>query len=266
MGIVYGLYAPNAPNLIAPEVFGNAGRETVAALRALDLRNRFRPDTILVASPHWISRGPFLVQASVRPKQIYDFGGFPRKLYEVRYAPPGDPDLARILVEEGKRRHLDVEATADWGLDHGAWATLMNLVPEADIPVVPLSIAPLPAEEHLAWGEAIGAAAAKSENRIAFVSTGSITHRLDMFDPSSSARWPEGDRIEKEIVDLVLARRYEDLANFDSEKWATVAPEGNLAPLFVMAGALGSGFRPHPVASEKAFGSVTLTTVEFLPE
>ncbi len=266
MGLVYGLYAPNAPNLIAPEVFGNAGRETVAALRALDLRNRFRPDTILVASPHWISRGPFLVQASVRPKQIYDFGGFPRKLSEVRYAPPGDPELARILVEESKRRHLDVEATADWGLDHGAWATLMNLVPEADIPVVALSIAPLPAEEHLAWGEAIGAAAAKSEKRIAFVSTGSITHRLDMFDPSSSAPWPEGERIETEIVELILARRYDDLAKFDPEKWSTVAPEGNLRPLFIMAGALGSAFKPRRMLSERAFGSVTLTTIEFLPE
>ena len=130
-----------------------------------------------------MSLGPFLVEASARPKQIYDFGGFPQKMYEVRYSPPGDPEVARGLVGEGRRRHVGVEPTADWGLDHGAWATLMNLVPDAGIPVVPLSISPLPAREHLVWGKAIGAAAAKSEKRIAFVSTGSITHRLDLFDP-----------------------------------------------------------------------------------
>lgn len=265
MGLVYGLYAPNAPNLIAPEVFGNVGAVTANALRTLDVPTRVMPHTILVASPHWVSRGPFLVQGSARPKQIYDFGGFPRKLYEVTYAPPGDPDLARAIVEEGKRRRVEVEPTADWGLDHGAWATLMNLVPDARIPILPFSITALPPKEHLVWGKAIGAAVAKLEKRVAFVSTGSITHRLDMFDPSRSAPWPEAERIEKEIVDLILARRYEDLANFDREKWATVAPEGNLAPLFMMAGALGSAWKPRLVLTEQAFGSVSLTTIEFLP-
>ena len=266
MGLVYGVYAPNAPNLIAPEVFGDMGEATAKALRALDITDRIRPDAILVATPHWVSQGPFVVQASARPKQIYDFSGFPRKLYEVRYAPPGDPELARRIVDEGRRRHLDVASTEEWGLDHGAWATLVNLVPRADIPTVPLSIAPLPAEEHLAWGEAIGAAIAKSEKRIALVSTGSITHRLDRFDPSSSAPWPEAERIEKEIVDLILSRQYKDLANFDPVRWAIVAPEGDLAPLFILAGALGSAFNPRLVLTEQAFGSVSLTTIEFLRE
>ena len=266
MGLVYGVYAPNAPNLIAPEVFGNMGEATAKALRALDIPNRIRPDVILAATPHWVSRGPFLVQASARPKQIYDFSGFPRKLYEVRYAPPGDPELARRLVAEGRRRHIDVITTEEWGLDHGAWATLVNLFPRADIPTVPLSMTPLPAEEHLAWGEAIGAAVAASGKRIAFVSTGSITHRLDRFDPSSSEPWPEAERIEEEIVDLILSRQYKDLANFDPVRWAIVAPEGDLAPLFILAGALGSAFNPRLVLTEQAFGSVSLTTIEFLRE
>ncbi len=265
MSLVYGLYAPNAPNLIAPEVFGGAGEPTVKALRALDVPNRVRPDVILVASPHWVSPGGFQVQASVRPRQIYDFSGFPRQMYEVRYTPPGEPDFARAIVEEGQRRHLPVEATGDWGLDHGAWATLLHVAPDARIPVVPLSIAGLPPGEHVAWGEAIGAAVAKTDQRVAFVSTGSITHRLDRFDPSSPARWPEAERVEKEITDLVLARRYQDLANFDPQKWAVVAPEGDLAPLFIMVGALGPPFQPRLVSTEQAFGAVSLTVLEFLP-
>ena len=194
---VYGLYAPNAPNLIEPEVFGGAGRETVRAVRSLDMERRRTPDVILVSSPHWISDNGFLAQASARPRCIHDFSGFPPALYEVRYDAPGDPDLARALVEEGRRRHLAVEATTDWGLDHGAWATLLHVAPSRKIPVVPLSIAPLPAEEHMAWGEAIAAAVAKSGKSVAFVSTGSIVHRLDRIDMSSKGSWPEGERIEK---------------------------------------------------------------------
>ncbi len=264
MGLVYGLYAPNAPNLIEPEVFGGVGRETVAALSALDVPHRIRPDVILVATPHWMARS-FQVQASAKPRQIYDFSGFPRQLYEVRYAPPGSPELARLLVEEGKRRHLPVEATQDHGLDHGAWAPLLHVAPGAKIPVVPLSITFLPPEEHLAWGEAIGAALAKTDQRVAFVSTGSITHRLDRFAMSESDEWPEGARIEKEIVDLLLAREYDAVANFDPNKWATVAPEGNLAPLFEMVGALGPRFTPRLIHSGQAFGAAGMSTLEFTP-
>lgn len=263
MPLVYGLYAPNAPNLIAPEVFGGVGQDAVAALRGLDVPGRVRPDAILVATPHWTSR-VFEVQASAHPRQIYDFSGFPRTLYGVRYRPPGDPELARLLAAEGTRRGLPVEATEEHGLDHGAWAPLLHIAPGAAVPVVPASITLLPPEEHVAWGEAIGAALAKTPKRVAFVSTGSITHRLDRFAMSEAEEWAEGSQIEKEIVDLVLAKRYDEIVSFDPDKWATVAPEGNLAPLFEMLGALGSGFTPRLVHTGQAFGAAGMSTLEFV--
>ncbi len=265
MSLVYGLYAPNAPNVIDPGVFGGIGSETVAALRALDVLGRIRPDTILVATPHWVSR-IFEVQAAERPRQIYDFSGFPRELYEVRYSPPGDPDLARRLVAEGKRRALPVAATESHGLDHGAWAPLLHIAPGAMTPVVPLSITFLPPGEHMGWGEAIGAALATTDKRVAFVSTGSITHRLDRFAPAEAEEWSEGARIEKEVVDLLLAKRYADVAEFDPDKWATVAPEGNLGPLFEMLGALGPTFSPRLVHTGQAFGAAGMSTLEFVSE
>jgi 4,5-DOPA dioxygenase extradiol len=265
MTLVYGLFAPNAPNLIAPEAFGGAGGGTVEALRGLDVNSRIRPDTILVATPHWMTTS-FYVQGSARPRQIFDFSGFPRKLYDVRYEPPGDPDLARALVEEGERRHLDVELTADHGLDHGAWAPLLHISPGAQVPVVPLSVTYLPPEDHLAWGRAIGRALAATEKRVAFVGTGSITHRLDRFAMSESEEWPEGARIEKEIVDLIVTKHYADLAHFDRDKWATVAPEGDLAPLFTLLGALGPNFTPRLVHTDQAFGAAGLSILEFVPE
>ncbi len=265
MTLVYGLYAPNAPNLIAPDVFGGSGREAVEALKGLGVPGRIRPDAALVATPHWITRD-FQVEVSARPRQIYDFGGFPRKLYEVRYQPPGDPELARLIVEEGKRRGLPVEGTSDHGLDHGAWAPLLHIAPEAKIPVIPLSVTYLSHDEHVAWGEAIGTALAKTDKRVAFVSTGSITHRLDRFGMSETAEWPEGARIEKEIVELLLAKKYREVASFDPQKWQTVAPEGDLAPLFEMIGALGPRFTPRLVYTGQAFGAAGLSTLEFLQE
>ncbi len=116
-----------------------------------------------------------------------------------------------------------------------------------------------------ACGEAIAAAVAKVDRGVAFVSTGFITHRLDRFDPGSSEPWPEVVRIEQEITDHILARRFADLANFAPGKWAIVAPEGDLAPLFIMAGALGTKFKPRLVSTEQAFESMSLTTIEFLP-
>lgn len=264
MPLVYGLYAPNAPNLIDPGVFGGVGKDAVAALEALDVPRRIRPDVILVATPHWMSRN-LQVQASAKPRQIFDFSGFPRPLYEVRYAPPGDPELAQLLVEEGQRRHLPVATTTGHGLDHGAWAPLLHIAPGATIPVVPLSISMLPPAEHLAWGEAIGAALAKTDKRVAFVSTGSITHRLDRFEMSEAEEWPEGARIEKEIVDLILAKNHDAIVDFDQDKWATVAPEGDLAPLFEMLGALGAGFTPRLVHTGQAFGAAGMSTIEFTP-
>jgi 4,5-DOPA dioxygenase extradiol len=263
--IVYGVHAPNAPNLIEPGLFGGAGKGTVGVLRTLEVERRIEPDVILVSSPHWMSPDGFLVQASARPKCLHDFQGLPPKLYQVRYDAPGDPELARFLMEEGRRRHLEVATTEDWGLDHGAWAALLHIAPSAKIPVVPLSIAPLPPEDHMAWGEAIASAVERSGKSAAFVSTGSITHRLDLIDMASPKPWPEGEKIGGEIIDTILARRYLELASFDPLKWATVAPEGDLAPLFTMVGALGPRFKPRLVSNEQVFGSVGLAVLEFEP-
>ncbi len=107
---------------------------------------------------------------------------------------------------------------------------------------------------------------AKSNRRVAFVATGSTTHRLDRPDPSNPGPWAEAERIEREIVDLILARRYDDLAGFDPDRWSTVAPEGNIGPLFMVAGAIVRSFTPRRVFAEQMFGSVSPTTIEFVPE
>lgn len=95
-----------------------------------------RPKAILSISAHWETKGSY-VTAMDQPKTIHDFGGFPRELYQMQYAADGDSELAsQIASLSQKDIHLDYE----WGLDHGTWSILIHMFPDADIPVVQLSI------------------------------------------------------------------------------------------------------------------------------
>jgi 4,5-DOPA dioxygenase extradiol len=266
MPLVYGVYAPNAPTLIAPEVFGGVTHDVAEKLRALDVVGRHRPDAIVVATPHWVARSSFQVQESERPRQLFDFSGFPPELSSVRYEPPGDPDLARAFVAFGRGRRVPAEGTRVWGLDHGAWAPLLHLAPGGRVPVVPLSISQRSPGDHMAWGRAVGEAIRASPKRVVVVGTGSITHSFARMNPNSGATWGDGERIEREIVDLILRRRYDDVAGFDRAKWRTIEPEGDLGPAFILFGALGSSFAPRLVSTGQVWGAFGTTILDFVPD
>lgn len=95
------------------------------------------PAAILCISAHWETRGTY-VTAMENPQTIHDFGGFPRVLYEQQYPAPGSPELARDVMNLiGK---TDVGLDNQWGLDHGTWSVLKHMYPDADIPVVQMSL------------------------------------------------------------------------------------------------------------------------------
>jgi 4,5-DOPA dioxygenase extradiol len=263
--LVYAAYLPNAPFLISPEAFGGAGSETVEAIRGLRLQERFQPDCVVVSSPHWVTRPGFRVNASSRPRQIYDFSGMPPSLSAAKYMPPGDPELARALVASARAGGNDIEGTEEWGLDHGAWAPLMQLLPKAATPAVPVSITRQSPQVHIDLGRSFGPALASSPKRIAFVGTGSILHNFDRFDPRPDARWPEGERIEIEILKLVSARDDPALVSFDRRKWSLVQPEGDLAPLFTLLGAVGPAVHPRAIPIKSVMGGVGMSILEFIP-
>ncbi len=96
-----------------------------------------RPQAILCISAHWETADP-QVTAMAQPRTIHDFYGFPRPLYEMHYPAPGSPDLARLTQETVCSAQVGPDY--DWGLDHGAWSVLGRLFPDADIPVVQLSL------------------------------------------------------------------------------------------------------------------------------
>ncbi len=265
MPLVRALFVPNAPTLIAPSAFAGASAATATALHDLRLAERLRPEAVVVVSPHWVATGAFHVDVAPRPKQIYDFAGFPPSLERVRYAPPGDPPLGRRLVEEGTRRSVPAQATEAWGLDHGAWAPLLHLLPAADVPVVPTSIQRGDPDLHVRWGAAIAAALADEPKRVLLVATGSVLHNFARMNSAPDARWPEGEAVDREITALLAAGDVPGLLRFDRRKWAIAQPEGDLAPGFVLLGAVGDRFRGRIVSSEFLWGGFSLTTIDFAP-
>ena len=138
-----------------------------------------RPRAILVVSAHHDAAyqgGRATVTASSAPPTIHDFGGFPDELFAMRYPAPGDPLLAARVVELLADHGLAVTADPDRGLDHGAWVPLSLIYPDADIPVVQVSIASNASPEwHYALGQAL---APLRDDDVLIIGSGSITHNL----------------------------------------------------------------------------------------
>jgi 4,5-DOPA dioxygenase extradiol len=132
-----------------------------------------RPRAILAVSAHWYVPTT-AVTMNARPKTIHDFGGFPRQLYDVQYPAPGDPQLARRVQELLAPRAVQLDDA--WGLDHGTWSVLCHVYPNADVPVVQLSIDETqPAEFHYKIGKQL---AALREEGILIVGSGNRVHNL----------------------------------------------------------------------------------------
>ena len=132
-----------------------------------------RPRAIIAVSAHWYTRGT-AVTAMAKPKTIHDFGGFPQALFDTRYPAPGSPELAQQLVEQ--LAPVEVKLDQDWGLDHGSWGVLIKMYPDADIPVVQLSIDGIkPAAWHFEMGQKL---AALRDQGVMIVASGNVVHNL----------------------------------------------------------------------------------------
>lgn len=137
-----------------------------------------RPRAIVIASAHWLAPAP-TVGSAARMATIHDFGGFPPALYALRYEPPGAPELALQVAGLLQAAGLDAHVDPRRGVDHGMWVPLHLMYPQADIPVVPLSIQPTlgPAHQY-ALGQAL---AALRHDGVLVIGSGSITHNLGDF-------------------------------------------------------------------------------------
>ncbi|HEY8566449.1 MAG TPA: class III extradiol ring-cleavage dioxygenase [Beijerinckiaceae bacterium] len=204
-----------------------------------------RPRAILVVSAHFESRTP-LVTIDEHPETIYDFGNFAPALRRLTYPAPGDPALVRRVADLLRAAHFPVEFAANRGFDHGAWTPLMLLFPEADIPVVQLSIQPEAGPEH---HRDLGRTLAPLRNDgVLILASGALTHNLAAYFGTRRGRGTEA-AIEPEpwvetfatwVNAAVAAGRVDDL--LDYRRRAPSARENHpteehLLPLFVALGA-----------------------------
>lgn len=148
--------------------------EFVASFRKLG-KELVRPNAILCISAHWETKGTY-VTAMQQPPTIHDFGGFPQALYNVQYPAPGSPELA--LRTKNLVTRTQVELDHKWGLDHGAWSVIKHLYPNADIPVIQMSIDySKPPKHHYELAQEINSLRKKG---VLIIGSGNMVHNLRM--------------------------------------------------------------------------------------
>ena len=135
------------------------------------------PSAVLCISAHWLTKGTH-VTAMNKPKTIHDFGGFPKELYEVQYPAPGNPELAAEI--SSIVQFTNVGLNHDWGLDHGCWSVVKSMYPDANIPVVQLSIDYYkPAEYHYSLAKELASLRKKG---VLIIGSGNMVHNLRRVD------------------------------------------------------------------------------------
>lgn len=145
-----------------------------------------RPRAIIAVSAHWYTQG-VAVTAMEDPRTIHDFGGFPQALFDTRYPAPGSPELAQQIADA--LAPVAVRFDHQWGFDHGSWGVLIKMYPDADIPVVQLSVdATQPPAWHFEQGRKL---AALRDSGVMIVASGNVVHNLRKVSwDETSAAWP----------------------------------------------------------------------------
>ena len=199
-----------------------------------------RPAAIVVVSAHWESESP-LFGGDAQPDTVHDFGGFPEALYRLQYPAPGAPALAERGRERLKAAGIAAGIDSRRGLDHGAWVPLRTLFPDADVPVVPLSVQPaLGARHHYALGAAL---ADLSAENVLILASGHVTHDLGQFFRNrGQGPTPEAQAFREWVHTRVMSGADEALFGWEAAPGARAAhptPE-HFLPLFVALGAAGA--------------------------
>lgn len=226
----------------------------------LSLRAR-RPTALLVISAHWEAR-PVAVGPTRAAPLTYDFYGFPEKYYRLTYPSPAAPALARQVVALAAAAGVPVVEEAGRGLDHGAWVPLIPMFPDADIPVLQLSLPTLEPKPLLRLGQLL---APLRDEGVLIMGSGFLTHNLRALSWDPRAPVPSwASEFDTWIADVLARSDLDALADF-----ANKAPGARLAhprtehlvPVMVSAGA-AAGERARFPISGFAFGSFSKRSLE----
>ncbi len=198
-----------------------------------------KPTAILVISAHWETQGT-KVTAMKKPRTIHDFGGFPRALFEVQYPAKGDPELA-AYIKEALKHFAVVELDQLWGLDHGNWSVVKHLYPNADIPVLQLSLDySKPAEYHYNLAKELQILRKKG---VLIIGSGNMVHNLrmvsweNMLEPGFGYDWALD--INDKMKQYISEDNHLALINYQSfgieGKYAIPTPEHYMPLIYTLA-------------------------------
>lgn len=195
-----------------------------------------RPRAVLVISAHW-EAARFTLSTATRPGMIHDYAGFPASMYRIAYPAPGAPDVAMEVGALLEAVGISVAFDGERGYDHGTYGVLAPIYPEADVPVLQMSIrSPLDETEHLAMGKAL---TPLRDNGILIIGSGQSFHNLSLRGPQAREASDQFDQWLRRAVEAPAAVRNESLIAWAKAPAARIAhPHADhLIPLHVAAGA-----------------------------
>ncbi|HEY8433562.1 MAG TPA: 4,5-DOPA dioxygenase extradiol [Sphingomicrobium sp.] len=216
------------------------------------------PRALLVVSAHWFF-GATAVTAMPRPRTIHDFYGFPPDLFAFEYPAAGAPDIAQEVADAVEPTWCGLDHD-QWGLDHGTWSVLAHLRPQADIPVIQLSINALkPLSYHLELGARL---APLRDRGIMLLGSGNVVHNLGQLqwnEPNSAFDWAE--RFDDAVVDQLQRDPDGILKVAQHADFGLAAPTpDHFIPLLYMAGVAAASNEPmEPLVRGYSMGSLSMT-------
>ena len=206
-----------------------------------------RPKAILIASAHWETNVPMLT-GSEKPETVHDFYNFPEPLYRLRYPAAGAPEVARRAQALLKDAGITAGIDGCRGLDHGAWSPLLYMYPDADIPVVQISVQPaLGPGHHVALGRSLRTL---GEEGVLIIGSGHMTHNLRDWARGQGAPAPYAKEFQAWVFDKLNTHDVESLVEYRSltTSGARAHPtDEHFLPLFVALGAAADRAKPERV-------------------
>lgn len=226
-----------------------------------------KPSAVVVVTAHWREKKGVAVSTGDTHSLLFDYGGFPPESYRFIYPAPGKPELALRIIDLISKAGVPCRADDKRGWDHGVFVPMMMMFPEADVPVVALSLQDdLDPETHITIGQAL---APLREENVLIYGSGAVCHNFEYIFNSSPAKQAEGNRFADQwttwlietLVDgssLTAAERLRQLARWTEAPGGTAMhpPRGgqdHLIPLHVIAGA-ALGTTAKPIEAESMFG------------
>lgn len=224
-----------------------------------------QPEAVICVSAHWLTKGTHIT-AMEAPKMIYDFGGFQKELYEVKYPAPGNPVLAAEAAKLVTSTNVGLDH--DWGMDHGTWTVVRHMYPDANIPVLQLSIDyHKPPQYHYDLAKQLKALRKKG---VLVIGSGNIVHNLRMVDFARMSEVNYGYDwafdFDSQVKGHILDWEHNNLIGYwgmgESAKLAVPTPD-HYYPLLYILGLAEKGEEVEFFNDVALAGSLTMTSVKF---